>query len=205
VLGVSAGFYYWLAQPPPKEDPYADSYRAIRFQDKPAWIEAEDVDVARMQFVDPDGKVITPAQCAGSRSIMVVITRGNTQVPCVYCSTQTSRLIYQYEEFQKRSAEVLVVYPVQAGPDAAALERFLKVTREELGDPAGKVPFPIVFDTQLKAVDQLGIRDHLSKPATYILDKHGQVRFAYVGSTIADRPSIKAMLAQLDTLNRETP
>ena len=55
----------------------------------------------------------------------------------------------------------------------------------------------------LTAVDALGIRADLSKPATYILDKQGEVRFAYVGRDLADRPSVKALLDQLDQINAE--
>ena len=66
-----------------------------------------------------------------------------------------------------------------------------------------KIPFPIVLDVELKAVNQLGIRKDLSKPATYILDKQGQTRFAYVGDSLADRPSVKALLDQLDALNKD--
>ena len=61
----------------------------------------------------------------------------------------------------------------------------------------------VVLDIELKAVDSLGIRKDLSKPATYILDKAGHVRFAYVGKSLSDRPSIKAILKQLDTLKEE--
>ena len=41
----------------------------------------------------------------------------------------------------------------------------------------------------------------LAKPATYIVDKQGQVRFAYVGANIADRPSVHFMLDQLAAIN----
>jgi peroxiredoxin len=59
-----------------------------------------------------------------------------------------------------------------------------------------------VLDVELKAVDQLGIRKDLSKPATYVIDKEGKLRYAYVGKTLADRPSVKAILAELDQINR---
>jgi peroxiredoxin len=62
------------------------------------------------------------------------------------------------------------------------------------------VPFPILLDEDLKIVEQLGIKADLAKPSTFILDKKGQVRFAYVGSTVTDRPSVKAMLRQLDMI-----
>ena len=60
-----------------------------------------------------------------------------------------------------------------------------------------------MLDVELRAVDQLGIRADLSKPATYIVDKQGQVRFAYVGATIADRPSVQSMLEQLAAINAD--
>ena len=60
-----------------------------------------------------------------------------------------------------------------------------------------------MLDVELKAVDHLGIRKDLSKPATYILDKQGQTRFAYVGATLADRPSVQSMLEQLATINSD--
>ena len=64
-----------------------------------------------------------------------------------------------------------------------------------------KVPFQILLDEDFKAVDHFGIRGDLAKPATYILDKEGKVRFAYVGTSTADRPSLKALLKQLDAIN----
>jgi peroxiredoxin len=67
------------------------------------------------------------------------------------------------------------------------------------GNP--KVPFRLLKDTDLKAVDALDIRGDLAKPSTYILDKKGNAVFAFVGETTTDRPSIKALLAQLDKLN----
>jgi peroxiredoxin len=112
----------------------------------------------------------------------------------MYCSGQTSRLIANYKEFTKRGAEVLLVIP---GPKDK-VDKFLAGARKEADDKA--VPFPVLLDVDFQAVNRLGIRAELAKPSTYILDKQGQVRFAYVGNSITDRPSIKAMLQQLDAI-----
>jgi peroxiredoxin len=64
-----------------------------------------------------------------------------------------------------------------------------------------KVPFPLLLDKDLKAVQSLGISGDLAKPSTYILDKKGNAVFAFVGETTTDRPSVQALLAQLDKLN----
>ncbi len=59
----------------------------------------------------------------------------------------------------------------------------------------------MVLDVGLTVVDQLGLRAFLSKPATYILDRRGNVRFAYIGANLADRPSVQAMLDVIDSLD----
>ena len=60
--------------------------------------------------------------------------------------------------------------------------------------------FQLLLDRECTACDQLGIRDDLAKPSTYILDTRGNVVYAYVGETSTDRPSIKAVLGQLDRI-----
>ena len=101
------------------------------------------------------------------------------------------------------NAEVVVVFPVQTTDETQRHRDFALHVKNKLDTPPEKIPFPIVLDIELKAVDQLGIRKDWSKPATYIIDKQGQVRFAYVGEALADRPSVKALLDQLDTINRK--
>jgi hypothetical protein len=51
-------------------------------------------------------------------------------------------------------------------------------------------------------VNKLGIQGDLARPSTYILDKQGAVVYGYVGETQVDRPSVKALLAQLDKLQK---
>lgn len=159
----------------------------------------------QLAFVDIDGNETQLADYLGEKSVVLVITRGNTDPICPYCSTQTSRLITNYDDFAARGAEVLVVYPIEHGNDAQRLDAFLQDSKTRLDDPAQPVPFPILLDVELKAVDTLGIRKDLSKPATYILGPDRQVHFAYVGASLDDRPSVKAMLAELDKLSGESP
>ena len=64
------------------------------------------------------------------------------------------------------------------------------------------IPFPVLLDENFTAVDKLGIRGDLAKPSSYIIDKQGQVRFAYVGATNADRPSVQSLLKQLDAITK---
>jgi peroxiredoxin len=147
-------------------------------------------------FVDQNGASVDINSFRGKKNVVLVFTRGFPGYVCPYCSALTSRLISNYQEFTKRDAEVLVIFP---GPKDQ-LKQFITASQAQaLNNP---VPFPILLDENFKAVDKLGIRGNLVKPSTYILDKKGQVRFAYVGSTSTDRPSVKAMLEQLDALSR---
>jgi peroxiredoxin len=149
-----------------------------------------------LSFVDRNGTRVDLKEFRGKKNVVLVVTRGYAGHFCPYCMSQTSRLISQYSEFAKRDAEVLLVFP---GPKGH-LEQFLSGAEENVNcDPT---PFPVLLDEDFAAVDKLGIRGDLAKPSTYILDKQGQVRFAYVGSTYSDRPSVKALLKQLDEITK---
>jgi peroxiredoxin len=177
----------------------------IKFLDSAQSNAELDHGIAALDFIDSQGQHVALADLTGTRPVVLVVTRGNTTPICPYCSTQTARLIADYEQFVQRGVEVVVVYPVAAATDVENLDRFLANVRTLLGDPNRQVPFPVWFDIELKAVDQLGIRQDLSKPATYIIDHAGQVRFAYVGAHLADRPSNQALLTQIDQLQIGVP
>jgi peroxiredoxin len=187
-------------QPAPSKpaDPFG-GYPPIPFKDAPESNREANADDLDLTFVGATGKPLALRDYRGKRHLVLVFTRGFSGRLCPYCMTQTSRLISNYEEFQARDAEVVVVYP---GPKEK-VEEFIAASKALSETPDRDAPFPVVLDEDFKAVEKLGIRGNLASPSTYILDKEGQVRFAYVGAADADRPSIKAMLDQLDALNPE--
>jgi peroxiredoxin len=184
----------------------------IEFLDQaPANVQVEQ-DLTKLPLVDADGQPVDLSQYRGKKNVVLVVTRGYTgslqQVDgksvgaiSIYCSTQTARLMANYKAFARQDAEVLVVFPVARAADAERLELFTNAVKSAASTDK-LPPFPLAIDLDLKAVDQLGSRADLSKPATYILDKQGRVRYAYVGSSLSDRPSVKALLAELSKLNR---
>ena len=174
----------------------------IKFKDSLVSQSSPEADLTALTFTDKEGKQIALKDFLGQKHLILVITRGYGGSICPYCATQTSRLIANYPKLQAANAEVVVVYPLSKPADTPKLDDF--VSRAVMSLPAAEknVPFPLLLDVELKAVDALGIRKDLSKPATYIFDKEGQLRFAYVGSSLADRPSIKALLDQLAQLNK---
>ncbi len=173
--------------------------------DAPANISVDEhVGFSDLTFTSPDGRQQKVRDHLGAHGAVVVITRGATDPICPYCSTQTAGYIRDYEQFRQRGVEVLLVYPLETRQQESRLEAFLTNARGRLAQPQQSVPFPVVFDVELSAVNQLGIRQDLSKPATFIVDARGVVRYAYVGAHLADRPSTAAVLRELDKLATET-
>lgn len=172
----------------------------IKFLDEAASQPAPSADLLTIPVTTAEGRETTLKELSGGKRMVVVFTRGFAGSICPYCSTQTSRLIANYPEFSKRNTEVVVIYPLKEGTDRPRLDEFLKKANDNNGMLGTNAPpFPLVVDIGLKAVDSLELRKDLSKAATYIVEPDGAIGFAYVGKSLADRPSVKALLAQLDS------
>lgn len=199
----------------PPADPYANSgdssvadggygtyygTEEITFLDEASSNAPLETGLTGISFTESTGGERKIGDLAPGKTLVVVVTRGNTVPICPYCSTQTAQLISNYEKFQTLGAEIAVVYPIETGSDSDRLNGFLDDVKTRLDDATNPVPFPVLLDVELKGVDQLGIRKDLSKPATYIVDSAGNVQYAYVGEHIGDRPSIQAMLNEVEKL-----
>ena len=153
--------------------------------------------INELVFTNKDGSKIKMSDYVGKKNVILVFTEGFNGMLCPFCQTQTSRLVSNYKEFKERDCEVIVVYP---GAEDH-LEEFVDAALNTEKTQVDKVPFPIVLDKDFAATDYFDIHSKLAHPSTYLIDKKGNVQFAYVGNDMtADRPSIKAMLQRLDQL-----
>ncbi|HEY1186959.1 MAG TPA: redoxin domain-containing protein [Gemmata sp.] len=152
-----------------------------------------------LMFLDVDGKPVDLSRFKGKANVVLVMTRGIPHSPggvfCPGCLAQTNALVTNLAAFRKRNAEVLIVFP---GPSDKASEFLTTAKARTAGTPS---PVPLLLDQDMKAVAALNIEGDLAKPSTYILDRQGNVVYAYVGEHTTDRPSIKALLGQLDKMN----
>lgn len=154
-------------------------------------------DISELVFTNKDGSKIKLADYLGKQNVILVFTEGFNGMLCPFCKTQTSRLVANYEKFQDRDCEVIVVYPGAEDHLDEFVEAALKTEKEQVDE----VPFPIVLDKDFKATDFFDIHSMHAHPSTYLIDKQGNVKFAYVGNDMtADRPSVKALLGRLDNL-----
>lgn len=69
------------------------------------------------------------------------------------------------------------------------------------------LPFPVLSDIALTVIDRFGIRHRdepkgrrIARPAVFVLDGRGIVRFAHVGEHPRDRPTVGAILLGLESL-----
>ncbi|MFK8113777.1 MAG: peroxiredoxin family protein [Rubripirellula sp.] len=158
-------------------------------------------DFSDLVFTDGDGNPVKLADVMTREYLVLVITRGWAGRVCFYCASQTSRWARRFDELDPYDAQLLVIFPTESEADTSRLEDLeKKIKSGEI--PNESVPYPILLDINLTGVDQLGIRAELAKPATYIIDRQGRVRFAYVGESIADRPTVDSVLKQLEQLNQ---
>jgi peroxiredoxin len=173
---------------------------AGRFHDEPS-NRSVSKDRVPLDFLDLGGKAVRLTDFRGRSNVVLVVVKGMPKYPgglfCPGCLAQVNALATNYDEFKKRDAEILMVFP---GPTDKVPD-FLANGKVDGANGNPKLPFPLLADTDLKAVDALGIRGDLAKPSTYIFDKKGNAVFAFVGETTTDRPSVKALLARLDKLN----
>jgi len=150
-------------------------------------------------FLDTAGRRVALSSYLGKKNVVLVFTEGFSGMLCPFCKTQTSRLIDNYQKFQALDAEVLVVYPGTRDHVDEFIEAAMKTEKRQVDE----VPFPIVLDEEMKAVDFFSIRSNLAHPSTYVIDKKGNVKLAYVGKDMsADRPSVKAILAEVEASNK---
>lgn len=208
-----AAWNIWRQLNPP--DPYAvDLTKPFQFlDDAQSNVPLDDAALQGLEFRTVGGDPLTLGSFRGRKNVILVVTRGRTSGKppgayagriCLYCASQTSRLIANYAALRDHEAEVVVVFPIGTAAETGSIKDFTAAVKADAkkfdGVTVDKAPFPVVLDVGCQAVDRLGLRADLARPSTFIIDKEGHVRFAHVGQSLADRPSVKALLSQFEML-----
>jgi alkyl hydroperoxide reductase subunit AhpC len=182
-----------------KRETSVPAFNGVRFKDQIESNVPIPQSVKELEFTSKNGQTLKLSDFIGQKYVVLVFTQGFDGTLCPFCTTQTSRLVANYQEFVKRDCEVIVVYP---GPDEH-VDKFVTAALKKEKQQVDRVPFPIVLDRDFTATDYFDIHSMHAHPSTYLIDRNGGVQFAYVGADrSADRPSIKAMLTKLDDLRK---
>ena len=144
------------------------------------------------RFIGSQGSVVDLNDWKGKKNVVLVILRGFSGAVCLSCTGQTLAINENLEHFAEREAEVFFVYP---GP-RDGVPKFIEAVSDLRGS-RDSLPVELLLDIDLRVVREFKIEGKLAKPTTIILDKKGIVRFAHVGRTNTDRPTVPAMLDAL--------
>lgn len=150
------------------------------------------------RFTTADGDALDLDDYVGKKNVLVTILRGFGGQVCVYCTAQTRGLADFATEFAAHDTEVVVIYP---GP-ASGLEAFLEAYRRTFG-PGEKLPYKLLYDTDLALTRALRIEDNIAVPTSLVLDRKGILRWGHVAKDHADRPSARAVLDRIEALPKD--
>jgi peroxiredoxin len=123
--------------------------------------------------------------------VVVLFYRGHW---CGACRAQMADLRRAHLLFADAGA---VVLPVSSEP----------LDRARDGAARDGVPFPVLSDPELRAIDRYGVRHDdepegrpIARPSVFVLDREGVVRFAHVGAAPRDRPPLDLVLLALESM-----
>lgn len=143
---------------------------------------------------DLNDKPVSLKALIGGRKALLIFYRGGW---CPFCNKQLAAISQDYPEFKELGATIVVV----------SSEEIVK--GKELLQKLG-LPFALLSDTQFEGIDRYGVRDWSphemtrargitshSKPAAFIIDEAGIVRYKHVGKNAPDRPKNEDLLGVL--------
>ena len=103
------------------------------------------------------------------------------------------------DDIKKHGAELLAVDPHEDG----SANLFLK----EIGLKTGDVGYPLLLDSAQTVSAAYGVAFQMrihpewsTRPATFIIDREGVIRYERRGESFSDRPSPQTILAELNKL-----
>lgn len=144
-------------------------------------------------LADSDGREVSLTDLLGDGPVVLIFYRGEW---CPFCNEQLGAYAERYGEFQRLGAQVVAI-SVDGRPAGKALRTRLRL------------PFTVVCDPDHTLVDQFaGVGEKLregkpvARPATFVLDRHGTIQWAHVGTAPADRPSVDDVLAQVESTEK---
>jgi peroxiredoxin len=143
----------------------------------------------RFTLPDERGEPVRLDDHLGHGPVALVFYRGDW---CTYCNGQLASYVRHLDDLERLGARVLAI-SVDSGPDNGALRSKLAF------------PFPVLSDPDHVAIDRYaGTEERLrsgiaiGRPATFVLDRSGEIVWSHIGLDFADRPLFAEVLDQLE-------
>src|SRR5215203_2025588 len=120
--------------------------------------------------------------------VMLIFYRGDWSP---YCNGQLARYAREYEEFERRGAQIAGVSVDPPSNNAKMVGKLL-------------LPFPLLSDPEGKLARLCGLwnaEEGVAVPSIVVIDQSGEIRYLYSGTDVADRPRDDEIFAVLDELD----
>lgn len=144
-----------------------------------------------------DGKPVHLSKLTAHGPVIILVLRGWPGYQCPICTRQMGDFLAKAEEFQAEKASLVLVYP---GPAKDLGDH----AKEFLGENALPSAFLFVTDPDYAFTTRYRLRwdepRETAYPSTFVIDRHGNVRFAKVSKTHAGRTSAKEVLGVVSGL-----
>jgi peroxiredoxin len=140
---------------------------------------------------DLDDNDVSLRTLIGERKALLLFYRGGW---CPFCNQQLAAISGESQRFKDAGATIVAVSGEEVEKGKALLKKL-------------SLPFILLSDTNFVGIDRYGVRDpnpheklramgvtRLSKPAAFVIDDMGVVRYKYVGKNASDRPKNEDLL-----------
>lgn len=140
---------------------------------------------------DLDDNEVSLGAFIGGRKALLLFYRGGW---CPFCNQQLAAISSESQRFEDAGATIVAVSGEEVEKGKALLKKL-------------SLPFILLSDTNFAGIDRYGVRDPkpneklktngvtwLSKPAAFVIDNAGVVRYKYVGKNASDRPKNEDLL-----------
>ena len=147
--------------------------------------------------LDLDGKNVSLRNLIkGSERNLLIFYRGGW---CPFCNKQLASISQDCEKFKELKATIVAVSSEEVQQGRELLKKL-------------NLPYILLSDTKFEGIDRYGVRDMnpseqtkaaghmegtLAKPAAFIIDGTGVIRYQYVGENPSDRPKNEELLGRL--------
>ena len=147
--------------------------------------------------LDLEGKKVSLRNLiSGSERNLLIFYRGGW---CPFCNKQLAGIAQDYERFKELKATMVAVSSEEVQKGKELLKKL-------------NLPYLLLSDTEFEGIDRYGVRDinpsertkaaghregTLAKPAAFIIDGTGVIRYQYVGENPSDRPKNEELLRRL--------
>jgi peroxiredoxin len=144
-----------------------------------------------------DSKTVRLAPLLKQGPVVLVVLRGYPGYQCPFCTQQVGELIQKSEDFEKRSARLVFVYP---GPT----EGLAKYAGDFVTGKDMPKNYSFTVDPGYRLIQSYGLRweapNETAYPSSFVIARNGRVTYAKVSREHGDRAPVAELIDAVSKL-----